>query len=166
MWFIGFCAKVVLAPLLEKYGHSIVLKRLLIPMNIVAFQLQYLPGSFLLRCLGYLLAGLSRVKMIPLMLNLIDSVENKYSTYTTTFFWMFVFSVMLSFSIFMEYISRNAIYYLHLINGLSLICAAIFCSISVESPLRQIINGDETSAMKSLNYISRFNSFFSRKDPY
>lgn len=137
MWFIGFCAKIVLAPLLDKYGHLNVLKRLLIPMNIVGYHLQYLSGShYFLRCLGYFFAGMCRLKMIPCMLIVKESVESKHSAKATTFYWMFNFSVLLSFCIYIEYVSKNAIYFLHFMNGASLICAATFCAIAVESPLR------------------------------
>jgi hypothetical protein len=167
MWFIGFCAKIIIAPLLEKYGRLNILKRLLIPMNIIAFQLQYLSGPYyFLRCLGFLLSGMARIKMFPYMLILSETVESKHSAQANTLFYMFIFTVLLSFCIYIEYVSKNAINFLHFINGLCLICAAIFYTISVESPLRQIIDGDEETAMKSLNYISRFNAFFSRKDAY
>jgi hypothetical protein len=37
MWFFGFLAKVLAAPLLERYGHQNFLKRVLIPLNIISF---------------------------------------------------------------------------------------------------------------------------------
>ena len=79
---------------------------------------------------------------------------------------MFVFSVLLSFTIYIEYVSKNAIWFLHFINGICLMSAAVFYAISVESPLRQLVNGNEEEAVMGLNYISRVNSFFARTEAY
>jgi hypothetical protein len=135
-------------------------------MNIVAFNLQYLSPSYKLRCLGFFLAGLARLKLIPFALILKENVETKYSSYATTFMYSFVFMVLFVFCTYVEYISKNAIWFLHFTNASSIICIIVFYSISVDSPLRLIRQGDERLAMQNLNYIARFNSFFTRKAPY
>jgi hypothetical protein len=41
LWFIGFLVKILAAPLLEKYGHMNVVKKVIMPMNILSFTLIY-----------------------------------------------------------------------------------------------------------------------------
>jgi hypothetical protein len=66
----------------------------------------------------------------------------------------------------MEFVSRNAMKLLYFLDAASLVCVLVFYSIAVDSPLKLIRNGNEQEAKKCLNYISRFNSFFSRTVPY
>ena len=39
LWFVGFLAKILATPLLENYGYLYILKALIIPMNILSFNL-------------------------------------------------------------------------------------------------------------------------------
>lgn len=75
LWFIGFFLKIILAPLLEKYGHLSILKRLILPLNLICFSLMYLPNSYFLRCLGFFFSGISRLKTIPFLLMLKEFSE-------------------------------------------------------------------------------------------
>lgn len=160
LWFIGFLTKVLGTPLQEKYGHLPFLKAVLIPLNILSFQLQYLPKSYFLRCVGFCIAGFCKLKTVPLLINLKDSVEKKRANFTTTFFYMFYFSVIACFCIYIHYISKNAIYYLHFTNAFSIMCAFIIVVIGVDSPLRSIEKGKQQEAKKSLQFIAWLNSKF------
>ena len=79
---------------------------------------------------------------------------------------MFVFTTIMVFCFYIEYVSKNAIYYLHFVNGISILCSVIIYAISVDRPLSAIRNGNEEEGKKSLNFISRFNAVFSRQEPY
>lgn len=136
MWFFGFLFKSFAAPLLERFGHLTVLKRVLIPLNIISFQLQMFSNSYFLICLGYLVTGLTKLKMIPLQTILRESVEVKHSAAAVTFLYMFVFTIIVVFCVYIEYVSKNAIWFLHYTNGISIFAGVLFCAISVESPLR------------------------------
>lgn len=142
------------------------LKRIVIPLNIVSYNLAYQSRSYNLRCLGFLITGLMKVKMNPCMLILREIVETKHSSISLTFFWMFVATTIMVFCFYIVYISKNAIWYLHFINGISIICAIVIYAISVDRPLTAIRNGNEEDGKRSLNFISRFNAKFSRKEPY
>jgi hypothetical protein len=74
LWFIGFLVKILATPLLEKYGYLCILKAIIIPVNILSFNLQYLPNSYLLRCIGFALAGFSKLKMVPCLILIKDTV--------------------------------------------------------------------------------------------
>jgi len=39
LWFIGFLVKILATPLLEKYGYLCILKAIIIPVNILSFNL-------------------------------------------------------------------------------------------------------------------------------
>jgi hypothetical protein len=74
LWFIGFLAKVLAAPLLEQYGYLFILKVLVIPLNILSFQLQYIPNSYWMRCIGFALAGFCKLKTVPCLILIKDTV--------------------------------------------------------------------------------------------
>ena len=95
-----------------------------------------------------------------------ESVETKYSAFTTTFLYMFVYTIIVVFCVFIEYFSKNAVYFLHLTNGISVFSAIVYYSISVESPLKHIIDNNQELAKKSLNFISWLNSKFSWTEAY
>lgn len=96
------------------------------------------------------------------MIVLKDSVEKKHANYTTTFFFMFYFSVIAFFCTYIEYISKNAIHYLHFINASSILCAIIILTLAVDSPLRNFEKGNQDEGRRLLSYIAKFNSTFSR----
>lgn len=142
MWFFGYLAKVLAAPLLERYGHMNFLKRVLIPLNIISFWMMYLSNSYIQRCIGFFLTGFCRLKFVPLQMILRESVETKYSAFATTFLYMFVYTIIVVFCVFIEYFSKNAIYFLHLTNGISIFSAIVYYSVTVESPLKHIIDNN------------------------
>lgn len=95
-----------------------------------------------------------------------QSVENKYLPITLTYLYMFNFTILVVFCVYIEYISKNAIIFLHTTNAVSLMCAAIYYSIMVIAPLRFVATKNQEGARKSLNYIAWFNSKFTRTIPF
>jgi hypothetical protein len=110
--------------------------------------------------------GFCKLKLLPMSMVMRDSVESKHSAYAITFFYMFVFTIIVVFCVYIENVSKNAIYFLHYTNGISLVCVIIYFSISVDSPLKNVRDGNQELAKKSLNFISWFNSKFTRTEVY
>ena len=77
LWFVGFLAKMFATPLLENYGYLYILKVLIIPLNILSFNLQYMTNSYFLRCVGFAMSGFCRLKMVPCMILIKDTVQKK-----------------------------------------------------------------------------------------
>jgi hypothetical protein len=104
LWFIGFLSKILATPLLEQYGHFRVLKTVLIPLNLLSFQLQYMSKSYALRCIGFYLAGFTKLKMVPLLALLKESVQIRHSGKATTFMYFFCFTIVAMFCFFLHFI--------------------------------------------------------------
>ena len=136
LWFIGFLLKILATPLLEKFGYLFILKTVIIPMNILSFQLQYLPDSYLLRCIGFLMSGFCRLKTVPCLLLIKDIVSEKNDSITSTLYYSMNFSVVAIFCFYIEYISKDAIAFLHFTNVICILSAAVVFSIGVDSPKR------------------------------
>ena len=138
LWFIGFLTKVPIVPLQERYGYQFCLKVFVIPLNILSFQLQYLPNSYILRCIGFFISGFCKIKQVPCMILLKDLVSKRYSSVATTFMYCFYFSSIMMFCLYIEFISKNAILYLDFVNGISILSSMVIYAIGFESPLRCI----------------------------
>jgi heme/copper-type cytochrome/quinol oxidase subunit 4 len=166
MFFFGYLIKTAAVPLQERLGHQVFLKRVLIPLNILSFFLQTLSHSYISRCIGFLLSGFCKIKLIPLSMILTGCVESKHRAHTITFLYSFIASTTTLMCFYINYVSKNAINYLHFTNGMSILALAVFFAISVESPLKQLRNGDVEAAKQNLNFIARVNSFGSRVIAY
>jgi hypothetical protein len=66
----------------------------------------------------------------------------------------------------MVVITRDAVTYLHFVNGINIFCYVVICLMSVESPLYLLSKDRTQEAINNLNYIARVNSLFSKKKPY
>lgn len=75
------------------------------------------------------------------------------------------FSVVAIFCFYIEYISKDAIAFLHFTNVISILSVAVVFSIGVDSPKRYLLQGKIQDAKKSLKFISRVNSMFSKVKP-
>jgi hypothetical protein len=79
-----------------------------------------------------------------------DIVEKKHHTIVSTLYISFYQTTVAIFCIYIEFISKNAIEYLHFINAISILCSVIIFTMGVDSPLRCLDNGDTNEAKKSL----------------
>jgi hypothetical protein len=166
MWFFGYLLKTFAVPVQEKLGHLLFLKRVVIPVNILSFCMQTLSRSYIARCTGFLLSGLCKLKLIPLSMILTGCVETKHRANSITFLYSFMLTVGAVLCVYILYVSKNAMYFLHFTNAYSILAAGVFIAIAVESPLRQLSSGNEELAKKGLNFISWFNSKASRRVAY
>ena len=69
------------------------------------------------------------------------------------------------FCFYIEFISKDAIAFLHFTNVISILSAAVIFLIGVDSPIRCLQQGKVQEAKKSLEFISRVNSMFSKVKP-
>ena len=81
-------------------------------------------------------------------------------------YYTFLFSTVAIFCFYIEYISKNAIYYLHFVNGVSILCGLIIVIGAVDSPIRCLDQGRVSECFKNLEFISWFNSKFSKHRAY
>jgi hypothetical protein len=66
----------------------------------------------------------------------------------------------------MVFITRDAVTYLHFINGINILSYVVICVMSVESPLYLLSKDKNQDAIRNLNYIARVNSMFSKNNLY
>jgi hypothetical protein len=82
--------------------------------------------------------GFARLKSVPCSMLLRQSVENKWLPYLLTYLYMWNFTILVVFTVYMEYISRDAIKFLHITNAVTLFCAAFYCTFAVIAPVRYV----------------------------
>ena len=161
-YFIGFASKIFIEFFPENHGYVRVTKFAILPLNIVAFQLQLFSQSYLLRCVGFFLQGLCYIKVITCYIILKDICLSKFDSLMSILTIARDYSVIGVFCLSMVIISRDAIFYLYVVNVLNIISFVIFAIISVESPSYLISKGKHQESIKCLNYISKFNNFFKK----
>ena len=111
------------------------------------------------------MSGFCRLKTVPCLLLIKDIVSEKNDSITSTLYYSMNFSVVAIFCFYIEYISKDAIAFLHFTNVISILSAAVIFSIGVDSPKRCLEQGKLQEAKKSLKFISRVNSIFSKVEP-
>ena len=84
----------------------------------------------------------------------------------STLYYSFYFSPVAVFCIYIQYMSKDAIAFLHFTNAISILCSLIIFTLCVGSPLRSFDQGDTMEAYRSLEFISWVNSKFSRHKAY
>lgn len=84
----------------------------------------------------------------------------------STLYYSFYFSTVAVFCIYIEYMSKDAIAFLHFTNAISILCSLVIFSLGVDSPMRSFDQGNTMEGYKSLEFISWVNSKFSRKRAY
>jgi hypothetical protein len=142
------------------------LKFAIIPLNILGFQLQFFSRSYEVRCLGFFIQGICYLKMNCCFIFLKDICEQKYETIVSTVTIGRDHSVIAMFCFVMVAITRDAVTYLHFVNGINIFFYVIICLISVESPLYLLSKDRTQEAINNLNYIARVNSLLSENKPY
>ena len=141
LYFVGFATKIVLVPLPEKFGLVKFVKFFVIPLNILSFILTYMANEYVWRCVGFLLAGIMRIKMMTIVLILKQQTESKFQAYAATCAYGLDSLTLIVFCLYLQVISRNAIAYLHFVNALGVLCMIIFMLTVVECPSHMITKG-------------------------
>ena len=71
----------------------------------------------------------------------------------STLYYSFYFSTVAVFCIYIEYISKDAVSFLHFTNAISIFCSVIIFLLGVDSPLRNLEQGNTEKAVESLEFI-------------
>jgi hypothetical protein len=84
LYFIGYSSRIILIAVPQKIGLVKFIKFFVIPLNILSYSLSSFAPSYALRCIGFFLTGMLRIKMMIFLVVLKDQAESKYSSWAST----------------------------------------------------------------------------------
>ena len=166
IYFIGFSSRIFFLPIGEKMGLVKFTKFVIIPLNILSYTMGYQTQTYAWRCVGFFLMGMCRIKMITGILILKTQSESKYHSYAGSITYALDAGTLIFFSLFLQFISRNAIAYLHFVNAVSIFCCLVIILVAVESPSNLILKGKFCEAKQALNKITKINHFFKKSSGF
>lgn len=156
-YFIGFSLGILFIALPEKFGRRGTMVFFLIPLNVAGMVLGAFSTTYVLKCVGFLLVGISHMKFTTCIVASNEQCDKESRVIPITIMTTLDCSTVASYCILIYFLTNNAMYYFHAFNTVNIIACLITILYISESPRWHIQNGRMEEGIKCLNYIARRN---------
>ena len=138
-YFIGLSTGIINIPLSEKIGRKRILALYLGPIGVLGFSLCIYLNSYIAMCIGYLFVGIAKNKLTTCLLCASEQMDSTKAPYCNTIVYLLDSACTAVFCVWMLFVNRDVISYLHYMNILSIFFMVYLTAFTVESPKWHII---------------------------